>query len=47
MGIELKLKNQTLKEIIENNTHVCKIDYAVVDKIRIFPYGFKVHGTRF
>lgn len=38
MGIELKFKNQTLKEIIENKTHVCKIVNAVVDKIRILPY---------
>lgn len=48
MGIELKFKNQTLKEIIENKTNVCKKDYdvPVVDKIRILSYRFKVHGTR-
>lgn len=47
MGIELKFKNQTLKEIIKDKIHVCKIDHAVVDNIYTLPYRFKVYVNRF
>lgn len=47
MGIKLKFKNQTLKEMIKDKIHVCKIDHAVVDKIYTLPYRFKVYVNRF